>query len=234
MRQRTGTGFHLASILVAATAPVFVALFVWQRPLLDVITVEDGPAEYLSAVFYFAAALLFALAGLRGVTSRWWMVPLVVLSVLVGGEEISWGQRLFGFGTPESLADANVQGEVNLHNIEGVHGTVRAAVVLFFLVGFVLLPLAVRFWPVVAAQVSRLRFPVPPLVLAPLVLVAVAFMVGDRLIPLGDGEIFMLDEVGELYLSTAWVLFAWAVWTGRPRRAPGGQLVRRATTSTKT
>ena len=33
-------------------------------------------------------------------------------------EEISRGQRLFGFATPETLAQMNWQGEFNLHNIQ--------------------------------------------------------------------------------------------------------------------
>ena len=33
------------------------------------------------------------------------------------GEEISWGQRILGFGTPEVLMEINHQQEFNLHNI---------------------------------------------------------------------------------------------------------------------
>ena len=33
------------------------------------------------------------------------------------GEEISWGQRVFGIETPEFLAEANAQKETNLHNL---------------------------------------------------------------------------------------------------------------------
>ena len=32
------------------------------------------------------------------------------------GEEISWGQRLFGIATPEALKETNLQNEINLHN----------------------------------------------------------------------------------------------------------------------
>ena len=33
------------------------------------------------------------------------------------GEEISWGQRILGIETPESLEGINDQGETNLHNL---------------------------------------------------------------------------------------------------------------------
>ena len=35
-------------------------------------------------------------------------------------EEISWGQRIIGFATPEVLIDANSQGETTLHNLRYV------------------------------------------------------------------------------------------------------------------
>ncbi len=35
------------------------------------------------------------------------------------GEEISWGQRILEFDTPEALQSVNVQNEVNLHNSFG-------------------------------------------------------------------------------------------------------------------
>ena len=37
--------------------------------------------------------------------------------VFVAGEEISWGQRIFGFATPDFLLPLNQQGEFNVHNI---------------------------------------------------------------------------------------------------------------------
>jgi hypothetical protein len=43
--------------------------------------------------------------------------------LLVGFEEISWGQHLFGFETPDFYRTLNAQGELNLHNIKGWSGT---------------------------------------------------------------------------------------------------------------
>lgn len=39
-----------------------------------------------------------------------------VLCVLFFGEEVSWGQRWFGYETPELLS-SNYQGEANIHNL---------------------------------------------------------------------------------------------------------------------
>ncbi len=38
--------------------------------------------------------------------------------VFIAGEEISWGQRILGFATPDFLLNLNAQGEFNLHNIK--------------------------------------------------------------------------------------------------------------------
>ena len=43
------------------------------------------------------------------------------------GEEISWGQRVFGFETPEALKEVNEQDEFNLHNLTILHGDSRGA-----------------------------------------------------------------------------------------------------------
>lgn len=44
---------------------------------------------------------------------------LMALSLFfVAGDEISWGQRILGIETPESIAQHNQQGETTLHNME--------------------------------------------------------------------------------------------------------------------
>lgn len=68
---------------------------------------------------------------------------LAFLSFLAAGEEISWGQRLFGFQASESFQKLNYQRETNLHNLmpaELFNG------LIIFAVGFalVLIPLALR------------------------------------------------------------------------------------------
>jgi len=49
-----------------------------------------------------------------------WLVPWITLvmigSVFLIGEEMSWGQHFFGWTTPESLELVNTQKETNIHN----------------------------------------------------------------------------------------------------------------------
>ena len=42
------------------------------------------------------------------------------LSLVIAGEEISWGERLTGIGIT-TISDLNVQGETNLHNLPFFH-----------------------------------------------------------------------------------------------------------------
>ncbi len=48
-----------------------------------------------------------------------WFALLGVFFFFACGEEISWGQRLFDFGTPAAIERLNVQQETNLHNMLG-------------------------------------------------------------------------------------------------------------------
>ena len=83
------------------------------------LTREDGLVENLTAVaFFLAGLLLFAAAPAErsGFRRGIYMLGGLVMT-FVCGEEISWGQRIFGFATPDFLMDVNNQGEFNVHNI---------------------------------------------------------------------------------------------------------------------
>lgn len=81
---------------------------------------EDGPMEYLTVVLLVVSAVF---GGLAARTSDLPKADRILLWLFVGGlvflalEEISWGQRIFGIETPETLKKSNVQGEINLHNL---------------------------------------------------------------------------------------------------------------------
>ena len=80
---------------------------------------EDYWIEYLTVVwFLLAGLLLFVTARLERSLFRRGVYILGGIALLfVAGEEISWGQRVIGFETPDLLLGLNQQGEFNLHNI---------------------------------------------------------------------------------------------------------------------
>ena len=81
---------------------------------------EDGLVENLTAVwFLLAGLLLFATALVERSFFRRCIYILGGLAMtFVCGEEISWGQRIFGFATPDFLMGLNTKEEFNVHNID--------------------------------------------------------------------------------------------------------------------
>ncbi|MCF7942195.1 MAG: hypothetical protein K9M84_11315 [Spirochaetia bacterium] len=81
--------------------------------------IEDGVLESMTAVLSIAAGVIFILlAGRRSERElRGFFILLGILSLLFGFEEISWGQRIFGWETPDAYAAINCQKETTLHNI---------------------------------------------------------------------------------------------------------------------
>jgi hypothetical protein len=94
----------------------------FSREIFRFLLQEDGPAEWLTAICFFLAGFVaIRIAFNRFRTHHLWQAILFIgvaaVMVFAGGEEISWGQRLFGWDTPQELIDLNDQQETNLHNI---------------------------------------------------------------------------------------------------------------------
>lgn len=84
--------------------------------------IEDGPVEYGTAVMLFVSALVLAWQSSRQFRSGQALAGIclsiyAVIFVFGTGEEISWGQRIFGLETPDYLREINAQDEITLHNI---------------------------------------------------------------------------------------------------------------------
>lgn len=86
---------------------------------------EDGPAEVTQAIFYLASSLLAAVISTRLKSLSYRRLSLLyaffaAITALFAMEEISWGQRLMGFDSPEYFVENNMQREVNLHNLDSI------------------------------------------------------------------------------------------------------------------
>jgi hypothetical protein len=87
---------------------------------------EDHPIEWLQFALLVPAIVAFAATALKLSRLRYNAAATVTAGLTLGlffiaGEEISWGQRILGFGTPSSLQGTNYQDEATLHNIGGLH-----------------------------------------------------------------------------------------------------------------
>ncbi len=88
-----------------------------------VVVREDGWVEYLTALFLLLGAIVLGGNAIKSMRQndkkKLLFFTLASLVFIFGaGEEISWGQRLFGIHTGEYFMEHNYQGETNLHNLE--------------------------------------------------------------------------------------------------------------------
>jgi hypothetical protein len=199
------------SAIVLTIGVAGASLELGNKALLEWFCREDGPVENLTALFYLVAAGMFVYANRRDRFRNVWLWGYALLFFLVAGEEISWGQRVFCIDTPEVLVRVNVQGEANLHNIQGVHGTVRALGLVIILAVCYAIPLSSRFSRPLRELLGRLRHPVFPLWAAGIATLAILFMVIPRT---AIGQAFFgldqpgrFDELGEFALAIAFLVF---------------------------
>ncbi len=106
-------------LIICLSIVFFTALNITDRWLYDALNREDSWTENLTAVWFFLASLLLAATACREHSRplRWVYILGAAAFLFVAGEEISWGQRLFGWSTPDFLTGTNKQGETNVHNI---------------------------------------------------------------------------------------------------------------------
>jgi hypothetical protein len=192
--------------ILVAFALWSVYLYFYNAAWLTWITREDSVSESMSAICYLLAACIFFVEWVRGGFRNIFVLGYALLFLVVGGEEISWGQRIFGLQTPEALRELNVQSETNLHNIDGIQQHVRMIGLLVVLTIAVLMPLTQRWIQIFCRLYTRLMIPVVPLWTLPITILAFLFMAVPRVF--WNETIFTLDELGELYLSIVFLLFA--------------------------
>ena len=130
---------------------VWLALWLAPRASYRILFTEQGVVE-LGTAFLFAVAAVSAVGLSRrsGHSSADRFRPFFAL-VAVGAsfvalEEVSWGQHLFGWRSPDWFLTWNRQHETNVHNLLGnrVSEWFRTAAYVGSLLVAVALPLAVR------------------------------------------------------------------------------------------
>ena len=106
-------------------------------------TKENRPVELIT--FFFTIA-----GGILGLTLAWqikqrrrsniafyFYLIFAIGFLFVGAEEVAWGQWFLGFETPEALENINAQGELTLHNIDGMQERLEILPLTFGIAGLI-------------------------------------------------------------------------------------------------
>jgi hypothetical protein len=182
------------AVLLVVLVAMYAALLL-PDDTISWLLQEERPLEGVGALGLLAASVFSFLLWRherRTGGPRWRTLACLGLAIVffvAFGEEISWGQRILGIETPESLEGINDQGETNLHNLST--SKTNALFQVFWLVMGVLIPLASLYEPARRRLVRLL-----PILPVPL---AIVFLANQAVIKLAD-ELF--EAHPDLYNGT--------------------------------
>jgi len=193
--------------VIATLMAGFVFYLCYLDPVNYVkLIAEDQWGEYATSVAYGLCSLLLIWLSFQPVP-RLQKVMFFVIGLgafFVAGEEISWGQRIFGLPIPELLRQHNFQRELTLHNLDAfvdAFGTGHKTAVRL-IVGWLLLSLVVTVgFPRHRDKIQQMGVPLVPVRLFPIFLLGPYF---DHSWPVPKS-----DEITEFFLGIA--MAAWAL-----------------------
>lgn len=183
-------------VVGVAVSTLFLIYYRTQPPALRPLFVEDGVFETLTALVFALGAAAWLRVALKPGPRRGTHSPSLKLGAFAVAlafafaalEEISWGQRLFGWSTPAFLAQANAQGETSVHNLDPLSGL------------FAFLYLLPALLPLVVAWAVFVHLRAPESVLAGLLphpaLLPLAILIGAVALSV-QGE--LLEELSALF-----------------------------------
>lgn len=161
-----GTITNVAVLLIFAVATITYSV---DPDAYYTLAQEDRFLEWLTFWAFFVAAVVFLRNAIADRDQRgglpWFAVGLCLFSGFVAFEEISWGQRLFGYRPPEYFLKENFQQELNLHNV--IDTDLRMLGMLLVLAGYGVVLALLGAVPAVARLASQWRVVVPPLATVP-------------------------------------------------------------------
>lgn len=137
------------------------------------LTEEDGVYESLGALLFLLASIVFLLSFLKTHSRKLLFLLFALAFFFAAGEEISWGQRIFGFRTPPALEANNAQKEFSVHNLrfiqheEGIGSSLKGVFlnfnrlfILFWVAYCIVIPIANKYSSKLSNLFSRIRLPI--------------------------------------------------------------------------
>ncbi|SLN23959.1 hypothetical protein ROA7450_00965 [Roseovarius albus] len=162
--------------LIVVTLIATLGVYFWDKEYFSLtFAAEDKLVEYGTAVFLLISSfVLIKNAASLSAKKRLFAAGLTLfyafLFFMAAGEEISWGQRIFGWESNEFFEANNKQFETNLHNMiiptpfgdmhlaKTLFGSVLTTVILLYLA---VLPFLYKRFEKIRNLANRLVVPVP-------------------------------------------------------------------------
>lgn len=172
---------HVIKYLVLSLSIIILSYLLYL--FLDEETViklgrEDGLFEYFTALLFLITSILFLIIFFN---RKKIIHLLMALVFFIGmGEEVSWGQRIFNYQSPEYFKENNIQNEFNFHNLKifdsqeeggfykkglSYYLSTNFLYKLFWLVYGVVLPIMYLLSSLVKHIIDRIDLLVPPFIL---------------------------------------------------------------------
>lgn len=234
--------FGFLITLIILTSYVIVVYVISAEKAFHFIR-EDGIVENVQVFSYLVSAclLIYFFIKSKSETSRylfrtkmnWFYLLLGIYCLLILGEELSWGERIFDINTPERYKEL---GGISLHNREylftlfGINITAARIYFPFVILYFVLIPVINEYSGKMRGFFSRISLPVIPIFIAVFILLnfmiwLVAFSFFDfpeRWVGLPDYAFFQTAE--EIYEVNFALLLVWSCLSFYFKREHGNAL----------
>ncbi|MDX1412849.1 MAG: hypothetical protein R3293_01595 [Candidatus Promineifilaceae bacterium] len=211
----------IIALIGASTALMGKATYKW-------FTAEDGFAETLQVLLYLSSLVLSLIAAYRYWRSGEKLIGVLYVGlagalIFLIGEELSWGQRIFGWQTAESFAEINKQEETNLHNVYGVGSTFKWIQMLVGAYGTII-PLVVWRWTRLQPYRERLWALVPHYTLIGYFVLLFVWRIYRNLLEPPQDFYFVVSEYNEvLELALAAGFFFFLIFQMRRLSQPKSQ-----------
>jgi tetratricopeptide (TPR) repeat protein len=208
MKQRTVNHNAIETIfygLFIGAVVAFIFYLFHSHPVsYTIFLITEGQwGEYFTSISYgLSSMLLFALLfkpARRSQKVVWAMFGLTAF--FIGAEEISWGQSILHIPKPSFFYYANLQNEVNIHNLKYLQNIPYHRLLAYFVLGWLIFSVTVSLWfPRLKNRVQTLGLPlIPTRIVIVFLTVPYFFLVHP---------VAKSDEIGELFLSIGVVVWA--------------------------
>jgi len=202
----------------------YFAFIVFDDKLIQILFREDGLFEYFSATILLITSLIFLL--IFFLKRHILYLFLFCLFFFGFGEEISWGQRMLLFETPEFVKKVNTQSEFNIHNLkifmpktphspkEYIAKLLDMNVMfkIFYLSWCFFLPLLYSYFKFVKTISLKINLPLPPISIGFFFVVnlMVYFAIKFHFTQTGREELTFraLQEASEFYASSVFLILS--------------------------